>query len=48
LANVAEPHAGHSVSGASDTFCSTSLSFPQDEHLYAYIGMAASQNPVTA
>ena len=33
LANDAEPQAGQSVSGTSDTFCSTSLSCPQHEHL---------------
>ena len=33
LENVALPHAGQSVSGASEIFCRTSLAWPQDPHL---------------
>ena len=33
LLNVAAPQAGHSVSGASEIFCRTSLAWPQDSHL---------------
>ena len=33
LENVSLPHAGHSVSGASEIFCKTSLAWPQDAHL---------------
>jgi len=33
LENVALPHSGQSVSGASEIFCRTSLAWPQDPHL---------------
>ena len=33
LENAAAPQAGHTVSGASDIFCNTSLAWPQDPHL---------------
>ena len=33
LVNAEAPQAGHSVSGASDIFCRTSLLCPQDPHL---------------
>jgi len=33
LENVDLPHAGQSVSGASEIFCRTSLAWPQDPHL---------------
>lgn len=35
LRKVSAPHAGQVVNGASETFCNTSLAWPQDSHLYA-------------